>query len=60
MTIDDFEFIKMIGKGAYGKVWLVRKKGMGDLYAMKIIQCTDAVNTMILSLISLETQVGIY
>lgn len=31
----------MIGKGAYGKVWLVRKKITKDLYAMKIIEWGD-------------------
>ena len=35
--IEDFEFIKFIGQGAYGKIYLVRKKQTGDFYAMKII-----------------------
>jgi Protein kinase domain. len=33
----------MIGKGAYGRVWLVRKKATGDLYAMKIVDYADRV-----------------
>lgn len=37
MTIEDFEFINMISKGGYGKVYLVRHKRTQDLYAMKII-----------------------
>ena len=36
--IDTFEFLKFISKGAFGRVWLVRKKATGDLYAMKIIE----------------------
>jgi len=35
--IHEFNFIKMISKGAFGRVWLVEKKATGDLYAMKII-----------------------
>ncbi len=43
MSIEDFDFIKMLGEGAYGKVYLVRKKTTGDLYAMKIIDYADKV-----------------
>ncbi|CAD8158486.1 unnamed protein product [Paramecium octaurelia] len=39
--IKDFEFIKLLGKGAYGWVFLVKKKGSGDLYALKIIDCAQ-------------------
>jgi len=35
--IKDFTFLRFLGKGAYGGVYLVRKKGSGDLYAMKIV-----------------------
>ena len=35
--IKDFIFLKFLGKGAYGGVYLVRKQGSGDLYAMKIV-----------------------
>jgi serine/threonine protein kinase len=34
----DFEEIKLIGKGSYGKVLLVRKKMTEKLYAMKILE----------------------
>ena len=33
--LDDFELLKIIGKGSYGKVTLVRKKETGRLFAMK-------------------------
>ncbi|CAD8076112.1 unnamed protein product [Paramecium sonneborni] len=39
--IKDFEFIKPLGQGAYGWVYLVKKKGSGDLYALKIIDCAQ-------------------
>jgi len=44
ITINDFEFIKLISKGAYGRVWLVRRKITGDHYAMKIINFADRKN----------------
>jgi serine/threonine protein kinase len=34
----DFEFLSVIGKGAYGKVYLVRKKQSQDLFAMKVLK----------------------
>uniref|UniRef100_A0A7S1NSP2 Protein kinase domain-containing protein n=1 Tax=Eutreptiella gymnastica TaxID=73025 RepID=A0A7S1NSP2_9EUGL len=36
-TKDDFEFIAQLGKGAFGKVVLVRKKDTGAEYAMKVV-----------------------
>lgn len=35
--VDDFELIRVIGKGSFGKVTLVRKKTSGTLYAMKVL-----------------------
>ena len=34
--VDDFDMIKVIGKGSFGKVTLVRKKSDGKLFAMKV------------------------
>lgn len=38
MAIDDFELLKVIGKGSFGKVMQVVKKDTGRIYAMKIIK----------------------
>ena len=38
ITKDDFEQIKLIGKGSFGKVLLVRKKLNQKLYAMKVLE----------------------
>lgn len=40
----DFEFIRMLGQGAYGGVYLVKKKTSGDLYAMKIIDFSGKID----------------
>jgi len=41
MNIKNFEFIRFLGKGAYGIVWLVKRKATGDFYAMKIVDSAD-------------------
>ncbi|CAD8094297.1 unnamed protein product [Paramecium sonneborni] len=39
--LKDFNFIRQIGQGAYGSVFLVKRIITGDLYAMKIINCCN-------------------
>ena len=34
--IDDFEVLKPISRGAFGRVYLARKRTTGDLYAIKV------------------------
>jgi hypothetical protein len=36
MSIDDFEIIKPISRGAFGRVYLARKKATQDLFAIKV------------------------
>ena len=43
-SINDFDIVKPISKGAYGRVFLVRKRTTGDLYALKVIRKADALN----------------
>eukprot|EP00456_Euglypha_rotunda_P056226 TRINITY_DN4612_c0_g1_i13.p1 TRINITY_DN4612_c0_g1~~TRINITY_DN4612_c0_g1_i13.p1 ORF type:complete len:352 (-),score=53.39 TRINITY_DN4612_c0_g1_i13:106-1161(-) len=38
MTVDDFELLKVVGKGSFGKVMQVRKKDTGKIFAMKILK----------------------
>ncbi|KAF9906365.1 serine/threonine protein kinase psk1 [Lobosporangium transversale] len=38
MVPDDFKFLKVIGRGAYGKVYLVRHIATNALYAMKVLK----------------------
>ena len=36
-VILDFQIIKYIGKGAFGKVYAARRKSTNDIYALKIV-----------------------
>ncbi|KAK6939443.1 Protein kinase domain [Dillenia turbinata] len=42
-SIDDFEIIKPISRGAFGKVYLARKRATGDLFAMKVLKKLDMI-----------------
>eukprot|EP01029_Cantina_marsupialis_P028299 TRINITY_DN775991_c0_g1_i1.p1 TRINITY_DN775991_c0_g1~~TRINITY_DN775991_c0_g1_i1.p1 ORF type:complete len:599 (+),score=185.57 TRINITY_DN775991_c0_g1_i1:93-1889(+) len=37
VALEDFELLKVIGKGSFGKVVLVRQKQNGEVYAMKML-----------------------
>lgn len=41
LGLEDFESLKVIGRGAFGEVWLVQKKDTGHVYAMKILRKAD-------------------
>ena len=43
VSLSDFELLRVIGRGTYGKVMQVRKKTTGDLYAMKVMKKSDIV-----------------
>lgn len=38
ISLEAFKIIKVIGKGSFGKVFLVREKSNGVLYAMKVLK----------------------
>ena len=41
--LDDFDLIKVLGKGSYGKVMLVRHKTDGGVFAMKMLRKENIV-----------------
>ncbi|KXJ95505.1 hypothetical protein Micbo1qcDRAFT_157473 [Microdochium bolleyi] len=42
-SIKDFEIIKPISKGAFGSVYLARKKSTGEYFAIKVLKKADMV-----------------
>ncbi|WFD41809.1 non-specific serine/threonine protein kinase [Malassezia psittaci] len=42
-SIKDFEVLKPISKGAYGSVFLARKRATGDLFAVKVLKKSDMI-----------------
>jgi serine/threonine-protein kinase RIM15 len=42
-SIKDFEIIKPISKGAFGSVYLSKKKSTGDYFAVKVLKKSDMV-----------------
>lgn len=36
--LEDFDFLKVVGQGAFGKVFQVMKKGTSEIYAMKVVR----------------------
>ena len=44
ITIKDFEIMKPISKGAFGSVYLAKKKTTGDHYAIKILKKADMIS----------------
>ncbi|KAG0010063.1 hypothetical protein BGZ80_001821 [Entomortierella chlamydospora] len=56
-SIQDFEIIKPISRGAFGKVYLARKKTTKDLYAIKILKKADMVRKNMVSHVLAERRV---
>ncbi|VDP78534.1 unnamed protein product [Echinostoma caproni] len=52
-----FHRIKHLGVGAFGKVWLVRKKDNGQLYAMKLLNKRDVVERRQLAHVQAERDI---
>ncbi|KXZ54565.1 hypothetical protein GPECTOR_4g630 [Gonium pectorale] len=43
MSIEEFEIIKPISRGAFGRVYLARKLATGDLFAIKVMKKKDLI-----------------
>lgn len=43
LTPDDFDLLKVLGKGSFGKVLQVRKKDTNRVYAMKVLSKKDII-----------------
>lgn len=38
LTVDDFDLLKVVGKGSFGKVMQVKKRDSNKIYAMKVLK----------------------
>jgi serum/glucocorticoid-regulated kinase 2 len=43
VTVEDFTVLKVLGRGAFGKVMLVEKKDSQEWFAMKTIKKDDVI-----------------
>lgn len=41
LTVEDFEMLKVLGKGSFGKVFLVRLVQTGEIFAMKVLKKSE-------------------
>jgi len=44
LTPEDFELLSLVGQGAFGKVFQVKKRSSGRIYAMKVMRKVRVLN----------------
>jgi hypothetical protein len=57
VSLEDFDLLKVLGKGGFGKVMLVRKKGTTDVYAMKVLKKEAVIRRNQVAHTKTETQI---
>lgn len=53
--MSDFDYLKLLGKGTFGKVILVKEKATGMYYAMKILR-----KEVIIAKVSTNQNIAVY
>ncbi|PLW31126.1 hypothetical protein PCASD_12456 [Puccinia coronata f. sp. avenae] len=56
-SIKDFDMLKLISKGAFGQVWMAKKKTMGHYYAIKIFKKQDMIAKTQIMNVNLERKI---
>ena len=58
-SIDDFEIVKPISKGAFGKVYLGRKKGdaTNKIYAIKAMKKSEMIKKNMQDQVNIQNQI---
>lgn len=56
-TIKSFRVIKEISRGAFGRVYLARKKATGDLYALKVMKKAQLVSKNVVDVVNNERNI---
>eukprot|EP01132_Coremiostelium_polycephalum_P005870 gene5870-7302_t len=59
-TINDFQIIKPITKGGFGKVYLSKKKRTGDIYAIKRLKKSDMIKKNQVDHVKIERNILAY
>jgi RAC serine/threonine-protein kinase len=57
VTLDNFEFLKVLGKGTFGKVIMCREKATNQLFAMKVLKKQALVKKNAVALTMTEKRV---
>ncbi|EFA81611.1 protein serine/threonine kinase [Heterostelium album PN500] len=57
LSISDFEIIKPISRGAFGRVYLAQKKKTGDLYAIKVLKKLDTIRKNMVDHVIIERNI---
>ena len=55
--LNDFEVLSLVGKGAFGKVWRVKEKDTGKIFAMKVMSKSDIVEHDFVSHTNVEREI---
>ena len=56
-SIEDFEMLKLLGKGAFAKVWKARHKHSGKIYAIKALDKAKLIEQELIDHINLERKI---
>lgn len=57
VSVNDFTFYKLLGRGSFGEVYLVKKNSDDKLYAMKVLRKEKVVGTSLSRYIQTEKDV---
>mmetsp|Transcript_1178 Transcript_1178/g.3644 ORF Transcript_1178/g.3644 Transcript_1178/m.3644 type:complete len:1041 (-) Transcript_1178:417-3539(-) len=56
-NINDFEILKPISRGAFGRVYLARKKSTGDIFAVKTLNKSDMMRKNLVARVRAEKDI---
>eukprot|EP00163_Fabomonas_tropica_P011684 TRINITY_DN224_c0_g1_i2.p1 TRINITY_DN224_c0_g1~~TRINITY_DN224_c0_g1_i2.p1 ORF type:complete len:1577 (+),score=408.32 TRINITY_DN224_c0_g1_i2:911-5641(+) len=59
-SISDFEMVKLISQGAYGRVYLARKRRTGDIFSIKVLRKPNMLHKDVCDAIMLERNIMAY
>ncbi|EKE41510.1 hypothetical protein ENUP19_0297G0025 [Entamoeba nuttalli] len=54
VSVTDFDIIKKFSAGAYSRIYLVKKKSTGDVYAMKVMKKDDMIRKNVVDSVLVE------